>query len=85
MDKLEKQQDTANEKENFHLKQINLLNKYIQQFQEATKSSKLAKVVEEREEELKSKGIELTMKNGQIEALELEIDYLKASLKNKEV
>jgi len=29
-------------------------------------SSKLAKVIEEREDDLKAKGIELAMKNGQI-------------------
>lgn len=35
-------------------------------------------------EELKAKGIEPTMKNGQIEVLELEIDYMKNTVKNKE-
>lgn len=41
--------------------------------------------MEEQEEELKAKGIKLTMKNGWIEPLELEIDSLKDSLKNKEI
>lgn len=36
MEKLEKQQTIANEKEKFYLTQISLLNKQIQQLQEAT-------------------------------------------------
>lgn len=41
--------------------------------------------MEEKEEEIKAKGIEFNMKNVQIEALELQIDSLKASLKRKEI
>lgn len=80
--KLEKKKVVV-EKEKLNLTHINLLNKQIHQLQEDNESSKLAKVVEEREEELKAKGIKLTMKNGQIEALELEIYSLKASLNKK--
>lgn len=42
-------------------------------------------MVEEREEVMKVKGIKLTMKNGQIKALDLEINSLKNSLNNKEI
>lgn len=44
----------------------------------------MVKVIEEREEDIKAKSIELIIRNGQIQALEKEVDALKVSLKGKE-
>lgn len=64
VDKMEKLQAMTIEKEQFHVTQINILNRKIQQLQEEVEFSKLDKVIEEREEDLKAKSIKLTMKNG---------------------